>query len=65
MNPKELLMYKVILFPPKKPQAFFYLSPFVPLQGESFRVNPSPFYVADPARGGGKGEQKGASSLRS
>jgi hypothetical protein len=27
-----------------------------PLQGESFRVNPSPFHVENPARGGGEGE---------
>ncbi len=38
-------MLKLILLALKrKPQAFFYLSPFVPLQGESFRVNPSPFH---------------------
>jgi hypothetical protein len=30
-SPKELLMHKLMLFASKrKPQAFFYLSPFVP-----------------------------------
>ena len=32
----------------------FYLTPYIP-----FRVNPSPQSVADPARGGGEGDQRG------
>jgi hypothetical protein len=40
-SPKELLMHKLILFAPKrKPQAFFYLSPFVPPLHEMERGSP-------------------------
>jgi hypothetical protein len=40
-------------------ESYFYLTPYLP-----FRVNPSPFHVENPARGGGEGDKGGEVSTK-
>jgi len=55
--------------------AVFYLTPFCLLQGESLsfdpevsgpkgRMNPSPYHVENPAKGGGEGELGGEVKIK-